>query len=177
MSASRDPKAGSRPPQGSSEPSLRASIVSGMPSHSRHGDWAEATAHALQSKGLRKGSARQAVIELLAAQSCCLTAQEVFDELRASSGRPVGIASVYRILDLLTAEGLVQRIELGSGVARYEPAWPDGHHHHLVCDSCGKVDAFEDKALERALHKVEANSGYAVDAHDVVLHGTCASCR
>jgi len=148
-----------------------------MPSRSDHGDWAEATANALQSKGLRKGSARQAVIELLAAQTCCLTAQEVFDELRASSRRPVGIASVYRILDLLTAEGLVQRIDLGSGVSRYEPAWPDGHHHHLVCDSCGKVDAFEDKALERALHKVEADSGYTVDAHDVVLHGTCASCR
>jgi Fur family ferric uptake transcriptional regulator len=115
------------------------------------------------------------VIELLAEQSCCLTAQEIFDELR-SSGRRVGIASVYRILDLLTAEGLVQRIELGSGTARYEPIAPGGHHHHLVCDSCGKVEAFEDNALERALTRVEEQSGFTVAGHDVVLHGACGHC-
>jgi Fur family transcriptional regulator, ferric uptake regulator len=148
-----------------------------MPASKNRNDWAEQTAEALQSKGLHKGSARQAVIDLLAAQTCCLTAQEIFDELRSSRARPVGIASVYRILDLLTVEGFVQRIELGSGSARYEPVWPNGHHHHLVCDSCGKVEAFEDGALERVLHRVEASSGYAIDAHDVVLHGACTDCR
>jgi Fur family ferric uptake transcriptional regulator len=138
-------------------------------------DWVEATTAALSRKGLHKGGARLAVIELLAAQSCCLTAQDIFDALR-SSNRKVGIASVYRVLDLLTSEGFVQRIDLGSGVARYEPMSPHGHHHHLVCDNCGKVDAFEDKALERALGRLEAHSGYAVAGHDVVLHGTCANC-
>jgi Fur family ferric uptake transcriptional regulator len=154
---------------------MRAATISAV-SATRQDDWVEATTAALSRKGLHKGGARLAVIELLAAQSCCLTAQDIFDELRTSS-RKVGIASVYRILDLLTSEGFVQRIELGSGVARYEPMWPHGHHHHLVCDTCGKVDAFEDKALERALGRVEASSGYNVAGHDVVLHGTCATCR
>ena len=143
---------------------------------SRHAAWTTTTLETLARKGLRGGAARRAVIEQLASQGCCLTAQEIFDELRAANRR-VGIASVYRILEILASERLVQRIDFGSGVSRYEPAWPDGHHHHLVCDRCGKVDAFEDRALERALHKVEAGSGYAVAAHDVVLHGTCASCR
>jgi Fur family ferric uptake transcriptional regulator len=137
--------------------------------------WADETVERLLAKGLRNGGARRAVIELLAGQNCCLTAQEIFDELRAS-GRRVGIASVYRILELLTAEGVVQRIDLGSGTARYEPVWPDGHHHHLVCDSCGKVEAFEDPALETALTRVEKRSGYAVAGHDVVLHGACSDC-
>jgi Fur family ferric uptake transcriptional regulator len=138
--------------------------------------WADETVARLLAKGLRNGGARRAVIELLAEQNCCLTAQEMFDRLRAS-GRRVGIASVYRILDLLTAEGAVQRIDLGSGTSRYEPIWPDGdHHHHLVCDDCGKVDAFEDRALERALTQVEQRSGYAVAGHDVVLHGSCREC-
>jgi Fur family transcriptional regulator, ferric uptake regulator len=137
--------------------------------------WAEETVDRLLAKGLRNGGARRAVIELLARQNCCLTAQEIFDELRGS-GRRVGIASVYRILELLTAEGAVQRIELGSGTARYEPIVAGGHHHHLVCDSCGKVEAFEDRALEHALTKVEQRSGYAVAAHDVVLHGECGDC-
>jgi Fur family ferric uptake transcriptional regulator len=138
-----------------------------------HGTWRDATVEALHRKGLRNGGARRAVIDLLAEQNCCLTAQEIFDSLRGSDRR-VGIASVYRILELLTSEGFAQRIDLGS---RYEPVWPDGHHHHLICDSCGKVEAFEDSALERALTRVEANSGYAVAGHDVVLHGACGDCR
>jgi Fur family ferric uptake transcriptional regulator len=137
--------------------------------------WADDTVDRLLAKGLRNGGARRAVIELLADQNCCLTAQEIFDELR-SSGRRVGIASIYRILELLTAEGAVQRIDLGSGTARYEPILPGGHHHHLVCDSCGKVEAFEDRALEHALTRVEERSGYAVAGHDVVLHGECGDC-
>jgi len=137
--------------------------------------WADETVERLLAKGMRNGGARRAVIELLAAQNCCLTAQEIFDHLRGS-GRQVGIASVYRILELLTTEGAVQRIDLGSGTARYEPVRPDGHHHHLVCDSCGKVEAFEDPALENALTRVEQRSGYAVAGHDVVLHGACSDC-
>jgi Fur family ferric uptake transcriptional regulator len=146
-----------------------------MSTEARRQSWVDVTNRRLLGKGLRNGGARRAVIELLAEQSCCLTAQEIFDELR-SSGRRVGIASVYRILDLLTAEGLVQRIELGSGTARYEPIAPGGHHHHLVCDSCGKVEAFEDNALERALTRVEEQSGFTVAGHDVVLHGACGHC-
>src|SRR3954470_18998597 len=138
--------------------------------------WADDTVERLLAKGLRNGGARRAVIELLGQQNCCLTAQEIFDGLRAS-GRRIGIASVYRILDLLTSEGAVQRIELGSGTARYEPVWPSGdHHHHLVCDSCGKVEAFEDPGLERRLSRVEQQSGYTVPAHGVGLHGSCGEC-
>jgi Fur family transcriptional regulator, ferric uptake regulator len=142
-----------------------------------HGEWSQSTLEALQRKGLRNGGARRAVIDLLAEQDCCLTAQEMFDRLRESD-RKVGIASVYRVLELLTSEGLVQRIDLGSGIARYEPVHSGGdHHHHLVCDSCGRVEAFEDPSLERALVDLESASGYLVAGHDVVLHGACADCR
>ena len=139
--------------------------------------WAEETLRRLLAKGMRQGGARRSVVELLGEQDCCLTAQEILDRLRAAD-RKVGIASVYRILDLLVSEGYVQKIELGSGVCRYEPIQPGGeHHHHLVCDSCGKVEPFEDPSLERALGRVEQSSGYDVSLHDVVLHGACGDCR
>jgi Fur family ferric uptake transcriptional regulator len=116
------------------------------------------------------------VVELLGRQTCCLTAQELFDRLRAD-GRSVGIATVYRVLELLTTKGLVQRIDLGEGIARYEPADHAGdHHHHLLCDGCGKVEAFADPELERTLRKVERRTGYAVAGHDVVLRGACRDC-
>jgi Fur family ferric uptake transcriptional regulator len=139
-------------------------------------EWTESTLEALRDDGRRNGSARRAVVELLGRQDCCLTAQQIFDELRAE-GRRVGIASVYRVLDLLTDKGLLQRVELGEGTARYEPAHAGGeHHHHLVCADCGKVEAFEDDELERALHRVESRTGYSVAGHDVVLRGLCRDC-
>ena len=139
-------------------------------------DWTEQTLAALRGNGYRNGVARRAVVELLGRQDCCLTAQEIFDELRAQ-GTQVGIASVYRVLELLTEKHLLQRIGLGAGTARYEPVHASGHHHHhLVCARCGKVDAFADEKLERALHEVESKTGYSVAGHEVVLHGTCRAC-
>ena len=139
-------------------------------------EWADRTLDALQGDGYRNGLARRAVVELLGRQDCCLTAQEIFDGLRAD-GRKVGIASVYRVLELLTEKGLLQRVDFGAGVARFEPAHSSGeHHHHLVCSSCGRVEAFEDDELEAALHKVERRTGYSIAGHDVVLRGACGPC-
>jgi Fur family transcriptional regulator, ferric uptake regulator len=139
--------------------------------------WTTDAVARLRAKGYRNGAARRAVVELLGRQHCCLTAQEIFDQLRAA-GRPVGLASVYRVVDELTDQGLLQRIDLGAGTARYEPLLPTGeHHHHLVCEDCGKVEAFEDDELELALTRLERRSGYSVAGHDVVLRGACADCR
>ena len=129
--------------------------------------WSEATAAALRSRGQRRGGARSAVIELLGRQHCCLTAQEIFDQLRGE-GRRVGIASVYRALEQLTRDGFVQRIDIGAGTSRFEPIH--------TCDDCGKVEAFADDELEDALRKVEGRTGYSVAGHDVVLRGACQDC-
>jgi Fur family transcriptional regulator, ferric uptake regulator len=139
--------------------------------------WASFARDALRHSGARSGAARDAVIAHLAKQQCCLSAQEILDGLRAE-GRRVGIASVYRALEQLAELGLVHRIDLGEGLTRFEPAQPGGeHHHHLVCGSCGKVDTFDDPALERAISAVAGSHGYALGEHDVVLRGACGDCR
>lgn len=109
-----------------------------------------------------------------------MTAQDIFDGLR-SEGRDVGIASVYRTLDLLTRMDLVRRVELAEA-AGYEPAHPGGeHHHHLLCERCGKVSVFEDEDLERAIERLESRLAgrlkHTVGGHEVVLRGACADCR
>ena len=139
--------------------------------------WASFARDSLRRSGARSGAARDAVIAHLATQQCCLSAQEILDGLRAE-GRRVGIASVYRALEQLAELGLVHRIDLGEGLTRFEPAQPGGeHHHHLVCGSCGKVDTFDDPALERAISAVAGSHGYALGEHDVVLRGACGDCR
>lgn len=139
--------------------------------------WGEHALATLAAAGYRRGGARNAVVELLAREDCALTAQEIDDRLRAQ-GRSVGRASVYRILEVLTELRLVQRIDVGQGVARYERHLPDGeHHHHLVCDSCGQIAPFSDPTLEQAIERVSRSLSFAVDDHDVVLHGACSACR
>ncbi len=138
-------------------------------------DWAQHARDRLRTNGQRAGGARDEVLELLARQQCCLTAQQIHDALRDGERR-VGLATVYRALDLLTSLGLVHRVDV-DGTTAFEPAAPGGeHHHHLVCSRCGRVDAFVDPALEQAIERLSARVGYRVQEHDVVLRGACASC-
>jgi Fur family transcriptional regulator, ferric uptake regulator len=138
--------------------------------------WEAHAISTLADAGRRAGRARQLVISLLAQQRCCLSANEIFESLRAKD-RKIGLASVYRALDELARLQLVQRLEFADA-ARYEPLLPSGeHHHHLMCDDCGKVEPFADGGLERALDRVGGGLGYRVEAHDVLLRGACADCR
>ena len=140
-------------------------------------EWSERAREALAAEGHRIGGAREAVVEMLGRQSCCRSAQEIADELRSGGGR-VGLASVYRTLDLLHGLGLVQRVDVGEGGQRYEPVVPGGeHHHHAVCERCGRLTRFEDRNLEQALERLSKRIGHPGAAHEVVIRGTCARCK
>ena len=138
--------------------------------------WSELALRVLGEGGRRPGGARRAVVGLLSRQDCCLSAQEIAERLREEGDR-VGTASVYRALDLLHRAGLVQRVELGDGGARYEALIPGGdHHHHVVCDRCGRITPFEDGALERAIDRLGARLRHRVSGHEIVLRGECPRC-
>jgi Fur family transcriptional regulator, ferric uptake regulator len=136
-----------------------------------HG-WSEHARETLTRTGHRSGGAREQIVDLLADQRCCLSAQRIHERL----DRRVGLASVYRALDTLTRLHLVHRVDV-DGIACYEPADPGGdHHHHAICDECGRLDPFEDDELERLIDRVGERLGYALGGHDLVLHGRCPDC-
>lgn len=138
-------------------------------------EWAAYAREELSAAGFRSGGAREAVLRLLGEQQCCLSAQEIFDALRRRS-EPVGLASVYRALDVLATLDLVHRVDV-AGTACYEPADPSGHHHHHArCQDCGTLAAFEDDALEALIGEIGARMGYRLGGHEVVLRGTCPQC-
>ena len=81
------------------------------------------------------------------------------------------------MLDLLVEHGLVERVAVGDGQARFERAIPSGeHHHHLVCEQCGRLVAFDDPGLERAIDRLSERLGVRVESHDVLLRGACERC-
>ncbi len=139
--------------------------------------WSEHAQRVLVQSKHHSGSARRAVVELLDSQRCALSALEIEDALRAGR-RPVGRASIYRILDELERLQLVQKVEVGQGMARYEPVRAESeHHHHLVCDNCGTVMPFTDPELERAIKKLSRRVPIHVAEHEIVLHGACQDCK
>ncbi len=139
-------------------------------------DWTEHVHAVLAFAGLKRGGARERVIRLLATQPCALSAVEIEDALRAS-GRSPGRASIYRVLELLIEHGLVERVEVGDGQARFERQRPGGeHHHHLVCESCGRLVAFDDPGLERAINRLSGRLGMRISSHDILLRGACGRC-
>jgi Fur family transcriptional regulator, ferric uptake regulator len=145
--------------------------------HGSGTDWELAARTALNESGHRAGGARGAVVSLLGRQDCCLSVNEISQELH-ESGSDVGTASIYRALELLHNMGLVQRVEFGEGVARFEPVTPGGeHHHHAVCDRCGRVTPFEDERLETELERLAGNLKHSMSGHDLVIHGECSRCR
>jgi Fe2+ or Zn2+ uptake regulation protein len=120
---------------------------------------------------------REAIVGVLAAAPRPLTIPEILaerDDLAQSS--------VYRNLVVLEQAGLVHRIVTNDEYARFELAEDlTGHHHHLICSSCGNVDDFTvPPALEEALHHAFENvagaTGFTPDDHRLDLVGTCARC-
>lgn len=142
----------------------------------RRSPWAERAAEALAAAGYRRGGARRAVVGLLAEQRCALSVAEVM-ELLAQRDRAVSRASVYRVLEELEQLALVQRVEVGVGIVRYEASGAGiGHHHHLVCERCGRLEPFTDDGLERAIGRLSDRLPLEVSDHEIVIRGSCGSC-
>jgi Fur family transcriptional regulator, ferric uptake regulator len=140
-------------------------------------DWVGHARDTLERDGYRLSAPRTAVVETLATLGCSVTAKEIADRLH-ERGEDVGVASIYRTLDLLDRLRLARRVDAAEGIARYEPIDPSGdHHHHIVCERCGRVTAFEDRDLEAAIEQLAQRVEYSIDAHDVTLRGKCPSCR
>jgi Fur family transcriptional regulator, ferric uptake regulator len=138
--------------------------------------WATRARRVLADSGRHSGQARQALLEQLDSQTCARSALEIEESLRASE-RPVARASIYRILDELERLQLVQKVQVGQDMARYEPMRSgDGHHHHLVCDSCGTIMPFTDEGLEHAIRELSGRVPMQVAEHEIVLHGSCRTC-
>jgi Fur family ferric uptake transcriptional regulator len=143
---------------------------------SPHPVWAERAAQALTDAGYRRGGARRAILELLDEQSCALSAAQIQQAL-SRRHRDVSRSSVYRVMEELERIGLLQRVELGQGMVRYEAVrGGPGHHHHLVCDLCGRLQPFTDPGLERAIRRLSDRVPLRVSEHEIVIRGACEAC-
>lgn len=99
--------------------------------------------------------------------------EELLDRVRASIGAG-DYSSVFRAVGALEAQGVVQRVDLGDGLSRFEARGE--HHEHVKCDSCGRVAEVPGCVVEDATREIEATTGYRVGGHSLVFSGLCPDC-
>ncbi len=122
----------------------------------------------------RQTRQRTAVLTVLGEQDVFRTAQDLHALLR-ERGEGVGLATVYRALQALADDGLVDVLRTDVGEAAYRRCSPV-HHHHLVCRSCGTTVEVADAPVERWAARVAAEHGFADVEHQVEVFGTCRAC-
>jgi Fur family ferric uptake transcriptional regulator len=118
---------------------------------------------------------REAVREALAGQIGFVSAQGLHSSL-AGSGSHIGLATVYRALADLAVEGDADSLQSPDGESLYRACSSGGHHHHLICRSCGLTVEIEADEVESWAQKTAALHGFSQPEHVVDIFGFCSAC-
>ncbi len=129
---------------------------------------------ALRRHGLRATDQRVLVLDALMSRSSDVTAQALYEELRATHPT-LGLATVYRALGALADAGVIDSLQHGHGTC-YRFCAP-GHHHHLTCVDCHRVVEIHDCDVDGWADRIARTHGFSGVRHVVELSGTCADCR
>src|SRR5947208_13210863 len=129
----------------------------------------------LAAGGRRRTAQRVLVAEVLAAAKRALSAQELYERIRATH-LTIGRATVYRALEQQVEDGMASRFEREGHVSAYI-ACDAEHHHHLVCTNCQRVEDVAEEIVAPLLASVGRRQDFAVDHATLDFYGLCASCR
>lgn len=135
----------------------------------------------LREKGLKVTSQRLMVLNILSAHGDeHLTVEEIYDLAKEESPE-IGLATIYRTVQVLLELHVIEKVTFDDGFARYELNGEEtgsGHrHHHAICTQCGKVYSLETDLLDTLEKQVFESMGFEVTDHEVKLYGLCSACR
>lgn len=136
------------------------------------GNSADLKSIGLKNTGLKTTLPRLKILNLFEQSSVRhLSAEDVYKEL-LNEGEDIGLATVYRVLTQFEQAGLLERHHFESGKAVFELK-SDGHHDHLVCLQCGKVEEFYDAEIEKRQMAVAKERGFKLQEHSLSLYADC----
>jgi Fur family ferric uptake transcriptional regulator len=116
------------------------------------------------------------VLEGLRRSGAFRSAQALHIEL-ANGGQRISLATVYRNLQALAAEGAIDQVRVEGAESLYRICGEEGHHHHVVCRSCGQSAAVNGPDFEAWADQVAAAAGYTQVNHRLEISGLCSACR
>ncbi|HCC32446.1 MAG TPA: transcriptional repressor [Clostridiales bacterium] len=133
----------------------------------------------LASREHRLTPQREAIVRLfLDRPQDHFSADDVFVRIRRNHPE-IGLATVYRTLDLLAELGILRQVDFEAGRSHYELNLPEsGHfHHHLICLRCGRIQEFQPDGLEALEAAAARETGFEVVDHSLRFYGYCGDCR
>ena len=130
------------------------------------------TVQSLKDSGLKATLPRRKILELFESSKVRhLSAEDVYKAL-LSEGLDVGLATVYRVLTQFEPAGLLARQHVETGKAVFELN-RGGHHDHLLCLQCGRVEEFYDPEIEKRQTEIARSRGFALNGHSLALYADC----
>jgi len=129
----------------------------------------------LKLQGFRLTQIRKDLVKFILGRKSHWTIQSIAIQAKKSLPK-VGIATVYRTVNLLQQQGYLTETYSSSGSARYEVT-PEEHHDHLTCIICGKIVEFENAEIERLQEAVAQKLGFELVDHRMELYGKCPRCK
>ena len=126
----------------------------------------------LKKAGLKVTLPRMKILDLMESSSVRhQSAEDIYQALR-DEGEEVGLATVYRVLTQFEAAGLVTRHHFEGGQAVFELN-REGHHDHIVCVRCGRVEEFYDDTIEERQREIADELGFVIEEHALTIYGRC----
>ena len=119
---------------------------------------------------------RELILETFIRTGGHVSAEDLYNKV-SKEDTSIGLATVYRTLNLLCECGIAQQREFGEGHTLYEIVQDYKHHDHLICTKCGRIIEFEECNIELLQEKVAQDNGFTIYMHKLEIYGLCADCR
>lgn len=132
----------------------------------------------LKESGFKLTYQRRNIVEVMLEQEGeHLTSEEIYDIVKKRCPE-IGLATIYRTLQILDKVGHINKLNLNDGCVRYElKVDTNSHnHHHLICDKCGQIIEVEDDMLDSIEKEISKKYNFKVLNHDLKFHGICENC-
>ena len=131
----------------------------------------------LKSNNLKYTTQRELILKIIYDNDGHFTPEDIYNLIKENHPEvKLGIATVYRTLTLLEDAHIVSSISFGTQGKKYEFGLKE-HHDHLVCLSCGRIEEFLDKTIERQQEKVAEKFNFKMTNHTMKILGTCSACQ
>ncbi|MDF2878877.1 MAG: transcriptional repressor [Clostridia bacterium] len=133
----------------------------------------------LKAKGCKLTMQRRSVLDVLVAHAEeHLSTEEIYERVKKNYPE-IGLATVYRTVQLFEDMGIIDRLNFDDGCSRFELTSSDTvhHHHHLICENCNKVFEVENDLLEEIESEIEQKYHFKIHDHNLMFYGHCEQCR
>jgi Fur family transcriptional regulator, ferric uptake regulator len=140
---------------------------------------ADSILEAFETAGLRNTRPRRLIAQRLAevaARDEDFATDDLWQALLRQDSQ-LGRATVFRAVDVLVEQGVLDRVSFADGTHRYRVCGPRAHHHHVTCSVCHRIVEIDACLAPELLAAIERSTDFALEGHSVELYGRCASCR